>query len=1126
MKRIKGIITATIVLVSFLIVINPVSSQQPTEVWVDDDFTGSEDATHFDTIQEGIDAVAPGGTVHVAAGTYDEQLIIDKNLTIQGAGDTTTIKPSQATANNFQIFSRKAGGSDNTAAIVVANADATIKNLKIDGSEISSVPSGATLVGILYRGVNGTIDSVTVDNINISSGIGGNAIYLSSMDKVVNVEVKGCTILNFYKNGITANYEGLTVNIHDNTVTGMGATGTITQNGIQIGYGATGTVKNNIVSSHIYTGSGWAATGILFYDANGSAEGNTLTYNQIGLSAQTSASGTYTISVKDNDIDGSGLSSLSFAMGVMGIEVLSYGAPISIVIDGNDIRNYNLTYGSGYYAAAIQTYQYLGTISAEIKNNDIQNSYYGIENVGADINITYNNITTCLYGIVDYYGDSTIHYNNIYGNTYYGIYSAAAVDAENNWWGANDGPGGVGPGSGDAVSDNVDYDPWIQFGLAADPNQLVVGENSTLTARLQNSDGEVPSGIDQLPLKKVTFETDLGAVGSTTVTKDLEQGQATATLTSTTSGTAHVTAQAKDAEGNAITGASAATNVVFLAGPPGTIDLAADPLNIVADGSSTSAITVIVKDRFGNLVADGTQVSFSTDLGTLGSSQVTKTTADGVAQAPLTAGVEPGVATIEVQAGAITEHIAVFLKAPGGVDVEAAKSEQTEPGDDTVDAKDEAGVEVDKSGPGTPVVTAARYADNPGGPPAFSPFEGSYFDVHLDDAAGVDEIVIRFYYPKDVDEEKLVLYWWDGSYWQICSDQWKDTADTDGYGGYIAARITASSVPSLADLGGAPFGVGGAGEALLRHRYSRHEVTGWRLISFPIAPEPTDPVAQLEDDLGPVGIYTWDAALGEYVYPAQLELGQAYWVWLEDQETVIDVTGHKLFTSPQEIACAEAGWHMVGPAFFRTPGDIVRWGSDVWVRHAGEVATGVEAAAERGWIKPFVIRYDPDTDPRYCYWVGYGEAVLVPWEGYWVRTLVPDVTLLFHFIPAPPGSALGDVGAMGFRPAPAGMELPPPPPAWTPQATGWWVAVSTTPTGACFQVVGPLSPKVEAVRLQVFDLAGRRVYQGQAIGPELLWPYSTESGVPVANGVYLARVSANIDGAWQPGELLELFVLR
>lgn len=63
----------------------------PAEVWVDDDYcVGCPNDGHlwgydaFATIQDGIDAVA-GSTVNVAAGTYNEDVTVDKSLTLSGA---------------------------------------------------------------------------------------------------------------------------------------------------------------------------------------------------------------------------------------------------------------------------------------------------------------------------------------------------------------------------------------------------------------------------------------------------------------------------------------------------------------------------------------------------------------------------------------------------------------------------------------------------------------------------------------------------------------------------------------------------------------------------------------------------------------------------------------------------------------------------------------------------------------------------------------------------------------------------------------------------------------------------------------------------------------------------------
>ncbi|GAJ10983.1 unnamed protein product, partial [marine sediment metagenome] len=70
----------------------------PTEVYVDAAWTSQGDVDAFDpdliwqhdafaSIQAGINAVAEDGTVNVAAGTYNEAVLIDRQLTLLGAND-------------------------------------------------------------------------------------------------------------------------------------------------------------------------------------------------------------------------------------------------------------------------------------------------------------------------------------------------------------------------------------------------------------------------------------------------------------------------------------------------------------------------------------------------------------------------------------------------------------------------------------------------------------------------------------------------------------------------------------------------------------------------------------------------------------------------------------------------------------------------------------------------------------------------------------------------------------------------------------------------------------------------------------------------------------------------------
>jgi len=67
------------------------------------------------------------------------------------------------------------------------------------------------------------------------------------------------------------------------------------------------------------------------------------------------------------------------------------------------------------------------------------------------------------------------HCNKITGNADDGMenQTTTTVDAENNWWGDPSGPGGAGGGSGDTVSDYVDFFPWL---LSPDCNDTTVTE--------------------------------------------------------------------------------------------------------------------------------------------------------------------------------------------------------------------------------------------------------------------------------------------------------------------------------------------------------------------------------------------------------------------------------------------------------------------------------------------------------------------------------------------------------------------------------------------------------------------------------------------------------------------------
>ncbi|MCK5030548.1 MAG: hypothetical protein KAR64_03695, partial [Thermoplasmatales archaeon] len=134
----------------------------PDIVYVDDDF---DDATpgwghdHFDNIMDGVIAVADCGTVYVAAGTYTEQVIIDKSLELLGDPGATIMAPDvrntytiDESSNTFDPIIFAYGGTltgDHVSGTQTISVK--IDGFEIDGGNKASV--SPRFVAILYRNI-------------------------------------------------------------------------------------------------------------------------------------------------------------------------------------------------------------------------------------------------------------------------------------------------------------------------------------------------------------------------------------------------------------------------------------------------------------------------------------------------------------------------------------------------------------------------------------------------------------------------------------------------------------------------------------------------------------------------------------------------------------------------------------------------------------------------------------------------------------------------------------------------------------------------------------------------------------------------------------------------------------
>jgi parallel beta-helix repeat protein len=218
----------------------------------------------YTSIQAAVTAAPAGATISVCPGTYPETVRINKPLTIRGIRvgneNLVLINPAIAAANTTSLYS-----GDPTAAIILVEktVNVTLDNLTVDGSANTIPGCAPSFVGVFYRNASGRISNAVVRNIRLNPlGLGGcqdvNAIFaesgtLAGVKRGARLEVFGTSVHDYQKTGIVGNEEGTVLIASGNTVSGIGATTEIAQNGIQIGFGARGEIKNNSVINHIYS---------------------------------------------------------------------------------------------------------------------------------------------------------------------------------------------------------------------------------------------------------------------------------------------------------------------------------------------------------------------------------------------------------------------------------------------------------------------------------------------------------------------------------------------------------------------------------------------------------------------------------------------------------------------------------------------------------------------------------------------------------------------------------------------------------------------------------------------------------------------------------------------------------
>ena len=207
--------------------------------------------TQYPRIQAAVDAASPGDTILVRPGTYAEQLVVAKDLTIRGAAaQVTTIAAPPALA--LDSFGRT------TIVKITGGATVSVTGLTISGPGSTACAGGTLNAGIWVIG-GATLDIRSARVLHIHDtprqfcNRAGTAIAVGSfiLGEVGHANVHNVAISDYQGNGVSVFEPGSTAIVTDSVIdasTTAADSGVFT-GGVEVGDGAVAVVKRNLIAN-------------------------------------------------------------------------------------------------------------------------------------------------------------------------------------------------------------------------------------------------------------------------------------------------------------------------------------------------------------------------------------------------------------------------------------------------------------------------------------------------------------------------------------------------------------------------------------------------------------------------------------------------------------------------------------------------------------------------------------------------------------------------------------------------------------------------------------------------------------------------------------------------------------
>ncbi|MBK6450470.1 MAG: right-handed parallel beta-helix repeat-containing protein [Saprospiraceae bacterium] len=391
--------------------------------------------TYYGTIQEAIDAVTTldGHVISAAAGIYEENVLVNKQLEIYGAGQgVTTIMPAIVGATPPGCPGSDCVGASNVIKLAANNIH--LHDFSIDGNN-PGLTSGVVVGG----------QDIDARNGIIADGTSGRS----------NIEINNVTISNIYLRGIYPQYTA-NMNVHDNTVSNV--RGSISSIAI-FSWASSGTVSNNIVSDANDAIAANHSLGITF-------SGNNVSNSDSGIHSDNNGDGspsTADIITNNTVTNGSGAGSYGIFVFVPYLNTVvsnntitnvhvaltttgALGATPTVTMSGNTVNGMGLSgsYG-GYFTTG--TFGYGDGVNNTIfTNNFITGTDQLMEleaNPGFTNNLVANN-------------------NSFTANATPIVKTGAGTYTENlqcNWWGSSTAANVMA-----AAGAGTNYSPWLTSG--------------------------------------------------------------------------------------------------------------------------------------------------------------------------------------------------------------------------------------------------------------------------------------------------------------------------------------------------------------------------------------------------------------------------------------------------------------------------------------------------------------------------------------------------------------------------------------------------------------------------------------------------------------------------------------